>query len=289
MSAVTAAPRKAHLLLDSIRFEHTVFALPFAYLGMFLAAGGWPTWPQFIWITVAMAGARTLAMSSNRLIHHKEDAANPWTAGRHLAKGTLKIWEMGALMAVSAAVFMYAASQLNNLTLILAPVAAVYVIAYAYAKYYTWTSHLILGWADAIAPAGAWIAVTGTLDPEAALLASAVAFWIGGFDIIYSCQDYDFDGRYGIHSIPRRFGMVGAFWWYRIMHLATVAALVALGIWMDLGILYYVGVGIASSLLAYEHILVKPNDLSKLNRAFFTINSYVAVVLLLFTALDVLL
>ncbi len=289
MSAVTAAPRKAHLLLDSIRFEHTVFALPFAYLGMFLAAGGWPTWPQFIWITVAMAGARTLAMSSNRLIHHKEDAANPRTAGRHLAKGTLKIWEMGALMAVSAAVFMYAASQLNNLTLILAPVAAVYVIAYAYAKYYTWTSHLILGWADAIAPAGAWIAVTGTLDPEAALLASAVAFWIGGFDIIYSCQDYDFDGRYGIHSIPRRFGMVGAFWWYRIMHLATVAALVALGIWMDLGILYYVGVGIASSLLAYEHILVKPNDLSKLNRAFFTINSYVAVVLLLFTALDVLL
>ena len=230
-----------------------------------------------------------MAMSSNRLIHHKEDAANPRTAGRHLAKGTLKIWEMGALMAVSAAVFMYAASQFNNLTLILAPVAAVYVIAYAYAKYYTWTSHLILGWADAIAPAGAWIAVTGTLDPEAVLLASAVAFWIGGFDIIYSCQDYDFDGRYGIHSIPRRFGMVGAFWWYRIMHLATVAALVALGIWMDLGILYYVGGAIASGLLAYEHILVKPNDLSKLNRAFFTINSYVAVVLLLFTALDVLL
>ena len=280
---------KAHLIVQAVRFEHTVFALPFAYLGMFLAAEGWPTWSQFIWITVAMAAARTLAMSSNRLIHHKEDAANPRTATRHLVKGTLKPWEMGALMAGSVGLFLFAASQLNNLTLALAPVAAVYVVVYSYSKYYTWTSHLILGWADAIAPAGAWIAVTGNLDPEAVLLASAVALWIGGFDIIYSCQDYDFDATYGIHSIPRRFGLVGAFWWYRIMHMLTVVALVALGIWMDLGAIYYVGVAVATGLLIYEHTLVKPNDLSKLNRAFFTINSYIAVVLLLFTSLAVIL
>ena len=280
---------KAHLFIQAVRFEHTVFALPFAYLGMFLAAGGWPTWEQFAWITIAMAGARTLAMASNRLIHHKEDASNPRTSGRHLARGTLRPWEMGALMVVSLGVFMFAAYQLNTLTLILAPVAAVYVVAYSYAKYYTWGSHLILGWADAIAPAGAWIAVTGSLDPQAVLLAAAVAFWIGGFDIIYSCQDYEFDGKYGIHSIPRRFGMVGAFWWYRGLHLLTVAALIALGVWMELGVFYYVGVGVATALLAYEHTLVKPDDLSKLNRAFFTINSYVAVALLTFTMLEVLL
>ena len=280
---------KAHLFIQAVRFEHTLFALPFAYLGMFLAAGGWPTWEQFAWITIAMAGARTLAMSSNRLIHHKEDASNPRTAERHLAKGTLRPWEMGALMAVSLGVFMFAASQLNTLTLVLGPVAAVYVVAYSYAKYYTWSSHLILGWADAIAPAGAWIAVTGSLDPQAVLLACAVAFWIGGFDIIYSCQDYEFDGKYGIHSIPRRFGIVGAFWWYRVLHLLTVACLVALGVWMDLGVFYYAGVGIATALLAYEHTLVKPGDLSKLNRAFFTVNSYVAVALLAFTMLEVLL
>ena len=278
---------KAHLLIQAVRFEHTVFALPFAYLGMFLAAGGWPTWSQFIWITIAMAGARTLAMSSNRLIHRKEDAANPRTAARHLVKGSLKPWEMGALMAASVGVFLFAASQLNNLALALAPAAAVYVVAYSYAKYHTWTSHLILGWADAIAPAGAWIAVTGSLDPEAVLLAFAVATWIGGFDIIYSCQDYDFDAKYGVHSIPRRFRMAAAFWWYRGLHLMTAASLLALGIWLDLGPIYYVGVAIAMGLLVYEHTLVNPSDLSKLNRAFFTINSYIAVVLLLFTFLAV--
>ena len=281
--------QKAHLFIQAVRFEHTMFALPFAYLGMFLAADGWPTWSQFTWITVAMAAARTLAMSSNRLIHRKEDATNPRTAERHLVKGTLKPWEMGALVAASVIVFIFAASQLNTLTLVLAPVAAIYVIAYSYSKYYTWTSHLILGWADAIAPAGAWIAVTGSLGPEAVLLAAAVACWIGGFDIVYSCQDYAFDTAYGIHSIPRRFGLDGAFWWYRILHLITVATLITLGVWMDLGIWYYVGVIIATGLLVYEHTLVKPHDLSKLNRAFFTINSYIAVALLLFTSMDVLL
>ena len=280
---------KAHLFYEAIRFEHTLFALPFAYIGMFLAAGGLPTLSQFIWITVAMVGARTLAMSSNRLIHWKEDAANPRTANRHLSKGLLKPWEMGALLLGSVGLLLFAASQLNNLAFILAPVAAVYVVAYSYAKYHTWTTHLVLGVADGMAPAGAWIAVTGSVEPEAMLLAFAVAVWIGGFDIVYACQDYDFDTRFGVHSIPRRFGVEAAFWWYRGMHFLTAASLLALGVWMDLGYLYYVGWGIASVLLVYEQTLVKPHDLSKLQLAFFTINSYISAVLLLFTSLAVIL
>ena len=279
--------RRGHLFFEAVRFEHTLFALPFAYIGMFLAADGLPTVSQFIWITVAMAGARTLAMSSNRLIHRKEDAANPRTAGRHLPRGLLKPWEMGLLMAVSTGVFIYAASQLNGLAFALAPVAAVIVVLYAYAKYHTWTTHLVLGWADAIAPAGAWVGVTGSLDPEAVLLAFGVATWIGGFDILYACQDYVFDREYGVHSIPRRFGVEVAFWWYRSMHLLTAVSLLALGIWMGLGYLYFVGWSIAAVLLVYEQTLVRPNDLSKLQLAFFTMNSYISAVLLLFTALAV--
>jgi 4-hydroxybenzoate polyprenyltransferase len=282
-----AALHKAHLFYEAVRFEHTLFALPFAYIGMFLAADGLPTLSQFIWITVAMVGARTIAMSSNRLIHRKEDAANPRTAGRHLPRGLIKPWEMGALLLVSLGVFCFAASQLNTLSLILAPVAAAYVVAYSYAKYYTWGAHFVLGWADAIAPAGAWIGVAGTLDPKGALLAFAVAMWIGGFDIVYACQDVEFDKRYGVHSIPRRFGVEAAFRWYRGMHLLTSVSLLAVGIWMDLGALYYVGWAVASVLLAYEHTLVKPHDLSKLQLAFFTINSYISATLLLFTALAV--
>ena len=288
-NSLWGVPHKAHLFYEAVRFEHTLFALPFAYIGMFLAADGLPTLSQFIWITVAMVGARTIAMSSNRLIHWKEDAANPRTANRHLPRGLLKPWEMGTLLLASLGVFFFAASQLNTLSLILAPVAAVYVVAYSYAKYYTWSTHFILGWADAIAPAGAWIGVAGTLGPEAVLLGFAVATWIGGFDIIYACQDIDFDAKFGVHSIPRRFGVKAAFGFYRGMHLLTSAGLLALGIWMDLGYLYYIGWAIASALLAYEHTLVKPHDLSKLQLAFFTINSYVAATLLLFTSLAVVL
>ena len=287
LSPLRRTRAKAHLFFEAVRFEHTLFALPFAYIGMFLAADGWPTLATFIWITVAMVGARTLAMSSNRLIHWKEDAANPRTSIRHLPRGLLKPWEMGTLMAAAAAVFIFAASQLNTLSLILAPVAAVYVVAYSYAKYHTWTTHFVLGWADAIAPAGAWIGVAGSFGPEPALLAFAVAMWIGGFDIIYACQDIVFDVKYGVHSIPRRFGVEAAFWWYRGMHVLTSAALLALGIWMDLGYFYYIGWAIGSALLAYEHTLVKPHDLSKLQLAFFTINSYISATLLLFTALAV--
>lgn len=283
-----AVLRKAHLFYDAVRFEHTIFALPFAYIGMFLASNGWPTLSQFGWITVAMVGARTLAMSSNRLIHRREDAANPRTAGRHLPRGTLKPWEMGTLVLVSLGVFIFAASQLNNLAFALAPVAAVFVVAYSFVKYFSWASHIVLGWADAIAPVGGWIAVSGTFDPEALLLAFAVAMWIGGFDILYASADRDFDAEYGVHSIPLRFGLQAAFWWFRSMHLLASVSLLVLGFWMDLGYLYFIGWAIASGLLVYEHTLVKPNDLSKLQMAFFTVNSYVAAMLLLFTALAVL-
>ena len=278
---------KAPLLYGAIRFEHTIFALPFAYLGMVLAADGWPGWVPFIWITVAMASARTLAMASNRLIHHKEDAANPRTANRHLPQGLLKPREIGLLMALATAVFLIAASQLNRLALILAPVAAAYVVLYSYVKYYTWASHFVLGWADAIAPAAAWIGITGHLDPKAVLLAFAVATWIAGFDIIYSCSDYAFDREYGVHSIPRRFGIAAGLWITKGLHLLTAASLLALGLWMHLGFPYYIGWALAGALLVYENSLVKPNDLSKLNLAFFRVNSYISALLFIFTTLGV--
>ena len=280
-------PNKIYLLFGAVKFEHTLFALPFAYIGMLLAGKGLPTLDQFIWISVAMVAARTLAMASNRLIHHKEDIANPRTAGRHLPRGLLKPWEMGLLMVLSAGLFFVSAAQLNFLALVLSPVALVVVVFYSYAKYYTWTSHFVLGWADAIAPAGAWIGVTGNLDGQAVILACAVATWISGFDILYSTQDYDFDSKYGIHSIPRRFGIGPALWWAKILHVLTALSLIGLGMWMELGYFYYIGCGIAVVLLIYEHLLVSPKDLSRLGTAFFKVNSYVALILLLFTSLSV--
>jgi 4-hydroxybenzoate polyprenyltransferase len=236
-----------------------------------------------------MVGARTLAMAANRLIQRREDALNPRTAHRALPRGTLKPWEVMALMLFSLGLFFYAASQLNRLALILAPVAAAYIVLYSYAKYFTWTTHFILGVADAIAPAGAWIGVRGSLDWEAVLLAFAVATWIGGFDVTYSCQDYDFDRRHGIHSIPQRFGISAALWWARGMHTLTSLSLLALGLWMGLGFPYFIGWAIASLLLLYEHRIVRPNDLSRLNVAFFNINGYIAIVVFLATLASLLL
>ena len=274
---------KLRLLLDSIRFEHTVFALPFAYLGMILAADGLPTLAQFVWITVAMASARTLAMSANRIIDRHLDARNPRTASRPLPSGRLKLWEMRAMALVSLAVFLLAAAMLNTLALVLAPVAAVVVVGYSYTKRFTWTSHFILGWADGIAPAGGWIAVTGSLSWEPVLMAFAVAAWIGGFDMLYACQDYDFDRQSGLHSIPQKFGIAAALWWAKAMHLLTAASLLAIGPWMGLGWPFYVGWALAAGLLIYEHRLVSPTDLSRLNLAFFSVNGYIAVIVFVFT------
>jgi 4-hydroxybenzoate polyprenyltransferase len=272
---------------SSIRIWESLFALPFAYMGMVLAAGGWPGWHAFIWINVAMFGGRTLAMSGNRVINAREDALNPRTRRRHLPRGLLQPGEVIGMMVVSALIFLLAAYQLNTLALLLAPLAGAYVVLYSYAKYITWACNLMLGWALAIAPAGAWIGVTGSLDPPAVLLAFAVAMWAGGFDIIYGCTDYDFDQEQGIHSIPRKFGIASALWIVRGMHFLAGAALLALGIWLELTFFYYIGWAIAVLLLIYENRLVRPDDLSRIGVAFFRINSYISVQLLLFTGLAV--
>ena len=280
---------KVPLYLSSIRIWEALFATPFAYIGMVLAAGGWPGWHPFIWITLALMGVRTLGMSANRLIHAKEDALNPRTANRHLPQGLLKSKEVLGMMVVGTAIFVFAAYQLNPLALFLTPVAAGYVILYSYAKYFTWACNLMLGWALAMAPAGAWIGVTGSLPPQAVLLSFVVATWAGGFDVIYGCTDYEFDKAQGIHSVPGKFGVSGALWIARGMHLLSVSALLALGLWLGLDYLFYVGWAIAAGLLIYENSLVKPDDLSKVDVAFFRVNSYVSVQLLFFTVLAVVL
>ena len=278
---------KVPIYLGSLRVWETLYALPFCYMGMVLAADGWPGWSIFAWITVAMVGARTLAMSANRIIHHREDLANPRTANRHLPRGLLKRWEVIGMMAVGAGVFIFAASQLNTLALVLSPVAAAYVVLYSFAKYYTWACHFFLGWALGITPSAAWIAVTGRLDPEAVLLSFVVAMWAGGFDVIYGIADYDFDREYGTNSIPRRFGIANALRVTKVMHLLAAAALLAVGFWMDLSFYYFIGWAIAVSLLVLENSLVTAGDLSKLRSPMFQYNSTISMVLLLFTALAV--
>ncbi|MCZ6788684.1 MAG: putative 4-hydroxybenzoate polyprenyltransferase [Chloroflexi bacterium] len=277
---------KFRLLLAAIRFEHSVFALPFAYLGMVLASDGLPTWWQFVWITIAMVAARTLAMSANRLIDVEHDTLNPRTAARALPTGLLKRGEMLAMASVSLALFLAAAAMLNTLALALAPVAAVVVVGYSYVKRFSWLTHFALGAADAIAPAGGWIAVSGTLPWEAVLLSFGVAMWIGGFDIFYACQDIDFDKKHGVHSIPKRFGTVGGFWVARGMHLLTSMALLGVGLLLGLTWPYYVGWAIASALLVYEHWIISPKDLSRLNAAFFSVNGYIAVIVFGFAFLS---
>lgn len=278
---------KVPLYLGSIRIWESLYALPFGYIGMVLAADGWPGWSVFIWITVAMFGVRTLGMSTNRLVHRKEDQANPRTASRHLPRGLIRPWEVLMMMVVSTGIFFYAASQLNSLALALAPVAAAYVVLYSYAKYHTWACNFLLGWALGISPSAAWIAVTGRLDPEAALLSFAVAAWAGGFDVIYGCADYDFDGRYGVKSVPRQFGISTALWITKGMHFLAASALLAVGLWLGLSYFYFIGWGIAVVLLIFENSLVRPDNLARLRSPFFKYNSAISVMLLVFTVLAV--
>ncbi len=278
--------------LGVVRIWESLYALPFCYIGMMLASvdtggSGWPGWSDFIWITVALTGVRTLGMSANRIIHRKEDAANPRTSGRHLPKGLLRPAEVIGLAVVGTGVFFYAASQLNTLTLILAPVAALYVVFYSFTKYLTWACHFFLGGALAISPTAAWIAVTGRLDPEPMLLTFTVVMWAGGFDVIYGCADYDFDRQYGTNSLARRFGISAALWTARTMHLLAAAALLAVGLWMDLGVYFFIGWIIAAVLLALENSLVKADDLSKMRSPMFQYNSVISVSLFVFTVLAV--
>jgi 4-hydroxybenzoate polyprenyltransferase len=265
--------------LDAIKFEHTVFALPFAYVAMVLAADGWPGWRVVIWVTVAMVGARTLAMSVNRLADRALDAENPRTAQRHLPTGLLKPGQVRAAAVGSGVLLLFSAWMLNPLCLLLAPLAALFLIGYSYTKRFTWLTHWILGFTDGIAAAGGWIAVRGAFDPPVFILWFALTVWIAGFDLIYACQDVEFDRRAGLHSVPARFGIAAALATARACHAMTVVAFVALGWVMGLGLVYWAGVLVVSALLAYEHSLVAPDDLSRLDLAFFNVNGYIAVIL----------
>lgn len=268
--------------LEMIKFEHTLFALPFAFLGAILAANGLPSWRQILWITVAMVGARSAAMSFNRIVDARIDAANPRTEMRAIPAGALSKTFVWAFMGVSVALFFLAAWRLNRLTLILAPVALASVLLYSYTKRFTTFSHLFLGWALSIAPTGAWIAVRGALDsPVPILLSVVVMMWTAGFDVLYACQDADFDRKSGLHSIPEKFGIAGALRIARIFHGQAFMALILLYLFAQLGTLGLVGVILTGALLAYQHSLVRPNDLSRLNAAFFTTNAFVSVILLL--------
>ncbi len=273
--------RKLRHFLDAIKFEHTVFALPFAYVAVVLAAAGRPGWRVVIWVTLAMVGGRTLAMSVNRLVDRAIDARNPRTAERHLPRGLLKPWEMGLLAAGGAALLLVSAWQLNPLCLKLAPLAVLFLVGYHYTKYFTWTSHWILGFTDGIAAAGGWIAVREAFDLPAFILWFTVTVWIAGFDLLYACQDVAFDRAERLHSFPARFGIAAALRASRICHVLTVLALAALPWALSLGWGYWVGVAAIAGLLIYEQSLVSPTDLSRLDIAFFNVNGYIAVIVFL--------
>jgi 4-hydroxybenzoate polyprenyltransferase len=273
---------------EMIKIEHTLFALPFAFLGAVLAARGLPAGAQILWIIVAMIGARSAAMAFNRLVDRGFDAANPRTKLRALPAGLLSIRFVALFTVVSAAVFFFAAYMLNRLTLVLAPVALASVLGYSYTKRYTSLSHLILGWCLAIAPTGAWIAVRGAIDsPVPLLLSLAVMLWTAGFDIIYACQDRDFDLEAGLYSIPQRFGIARSLWVSRGLHAAMFAVLVSVYFLTGLHWIGFFGIIATAALLIYQHRLVRADDLSRLNAAFFTTNAFVSVILFLTVAADI--
>jgi 4-hydroxybenzoate polyprenyltransferase len=272
-----------------IKWEHSVFALPFALCGAMLAASGLPTAHQLFWIVIAMFAARSAAMAFNRLADASIDAANPRTSTRALPAGQLSSTFVASFVVVSSVIFILAASQLNPLTLWLSPVALAVLLLYSYTKRFTPFSHLVLGFALGMAPSAAWIAVRGSLDPRILLLTAAVTFWVAGFDILYACQDFQFDCDAGLHSIPRHIGIGPALWIARAFHLVMLMLLVALLPAFALGKLAAAGVVAVMLLLIYEHSLVKPDDLAKLNAAFFTTNGIISVVFALFVAADLLL
>lgn len=272
--------RDVRTTFEMIKIEHTLFALPFAFLGAVLAANGLPSLRQIIWITAAMVGARSTGMAFNRLADRQIDARNPRTSNRALPAGLLSVGFVWAFTAISATLFFVAAAMLNRLTLLLAPVALISVILYSLTKRWTLLSHLVLGWCLSIAPTGAWIAVRGSLDsPVPLVLSLVVMLWTAGFDVLYACQDYDFDTHMGLHSIPKHFGIQRALLIARLLHVAAFAALVGLYWLTQLGLVAMAGVVLTAILLVYQHRLVKADDLSRLNAAFFTTNAFVSVIL----------
>jgi len=280
--------RNVAVTLEMIKWEHSIFALPFALCAAMLAAGGLPTAAQLGWIVLCMVSARSAAMAFNRLADAQIDAANPRTATRAIPAGVLSPTFVGIFVVTSCGIFVLAAAQLNRLTLYLSPVALAVILLYSYTKRFTRWSHVVLGFALGIAPAAAWIAVRGSLDPRILLLTAAVTFWVGGFDVLYACQDIDFDRAHDLNSIPQAYGVRRALWISRALHLLMLGLLVALVVSFGLGKLAIAGVVAVALLLAYEHSLVSADNLSKLNAAFFTMNGVIALVFFLFVSADLL-
>jgi 4-hydroxybenzoate polyprenyltransferase len=276
---------RIRIVLEMIKFEHSVFALPFALVGALLAAragGGLPSWRQIAWIVVAMVGARSAAMTINRIADIEYDRRNPRTANRALPTGELSVGFASAFTLLGAAVLVIAAWQLNPLALKLSPVALAVLFFYSYTKRFTAWSHFVLGFCLGMSPAAAWIAIRGSLDWRMLILCAAVTLWVGGFDVLYACQDVEFDKEAGLYSIPKRFGIAGALALARMMHIVMVGLLVWLAMSFHLAWPAWAGIVVVAGLLGYEHSLVKPNDLSKINAAFFTVNGYISLLFLLF-------
>ena len=282
-----AVVRYPRLFLSLVKFEHTVFALPFAYIGAFLAVDGVPSAADLLWITVAMVGARSLAMALNRLIDAGIDARNPRTAAREIPSGALKPWQVVAFCLISLVVFLVAVYQLAPIVHWLWPIPVVAFVVYPYLKRATWLSHFWLGAVDGLAPVGAWAAITNELPLEAWLLGAAVAVWVAGFDVLYALFDLDHDRAHGLHSVPARFGVFAAFVVARACHIATVVFLSLAGLVLGAGVLYWLGVAAVGGLLLYEHLLVSPRDTSRLDMAFFTMNGVMSVTFFLFVLADV--
>ena len=276
---------RVHTVLEMIKFEHSVFALPFALVGALLAArvgGGLPSWRQILWIIIAMVGARSAAMTMNRIADLRYDANNPRTANRALPKGELSVGFAWIFTLIASAFLVIAAWQLNALALRLSPLALAILFAYSYTKRFTSWSHIVLGFCLGISPAAAWIAIRGSLDWRMLILCAAVTLWVGGFDVLYACQDVEFDKAAGLCSIPKKFGIPQALLIARAMHIVMVALLAWLAFSFQLVWPAWAGIAVVATLLAYEHSLLKPNDLSKMNAAFFTVNGYISLLFLLF-------
>lgn len=277
------------MTLEMIKWEHSIFALPFALTGAVLAAGGWPSLRVLGWIVLCMVAARSAAMAFNRLVDAQLDAANPRTATRALPAGSLSSGFVGGFVVIAVMAFLLSAAMLNRLSLELAPVALAVVLAYSYMKRITRWSHLVLGLALGIAPSAAWIAVRGALDVRIVVLTGAVLLWVGGFDVLYACQDFEHDRKVGLNSVPQAFGLEAAFWIARGMHLGMLAMLCWLIHLFGLGRLSMVGVVLVAALLLYEHSIISPRDMRRMNAAFFTLNGVISVLYFGFVATDVLL
>jgi 4-hydroxybenzoate polyprenyltransferase len=280
---------RVYTYLSMIKFSHSVFALPFAFTAAFFAAGGIPSLSQIFWIIVAMIGARSAAMGMNRIIDREMDAKNPRTRMREIPSGKIKVSDAAIFIFISLAAMLFAAFMLNPLCLKLSPVAIAVLVAYSYTKRFTWLSHIVLGIAISGAPLGAWIAVKGNVNIEIIPLVFAVIFWLAGFDILYALQDLEFDRSHGLYSIPKRFGISNGLLISRVLHFFTWCLLILSGCIFSTGVIYFAGVGIVGILLFYEHSLVKEDDLSKLDMAFFNMNGYISVTVFLFTFFDVVL